>query len=237
MTKLEFIEAVRKLNIALSNKQIEQFDLYAKLLAEWNEKMNLTSITEIEQVYEKHFYDSLLPFKDLSFHTMCDVGSGAGFPGLPVKIAYPEIELTIVEPLQKRCRFLEEVCAQLGLSGVHIVCARAEDHVKVAREFFDLVSARAVARLPILLELCVPLVKKEGYMVALKGRQGHEELIEAKPALDCLKVELIKEDALDLNEGMRINLYFKKVDVTPKKYPRAYGQIKKKPLGGLSWEK
>ncbi len=233
MTKTEFKEKCLLENIVLTDEQMEQFEKYMHLLVEWNEKMNLTAITQEEEVWEKHFYDSIIPFSKLDFSTMCDIGSGAGFPGIPVKIAFPNVEMTLVEPLQKRCRFLNEVKESLGLENLEILNVRAEDLAKTKRECFDVVSARAVAKLSILLELCVPFVKKGKMMVALKGKNGHEELEVAKKAIDTLGVELVSEDTFLIDqEATRINLYFKKVKSTPTKYPRAYGQIKKKPLEG-----
>ncbi len=233
MTKTEFKEKCLLENIVLTDEQMEQFEKYMHLLIEWNEKMNLTAITQEEEVWEKHFYDSIIPFSKLSFSNMCDIGSGAGFPGIPVKIAYPDVEMTLVEPLQKRCRFLNEVKESLGLENLEILNVRAEDLAKTKRECFDIVSARAVAKLSILLELCVPFVKKGKMMVALKGKNGHEELEVAKKAIETLGVELVSEDTFLIDqEATRINLYFKKVKNTPTKYPRAYGQIKKKPLEG-----
>ena len=233
MTKTEFQKACFEAGIQLSDDQIKQFEKYMQLLVEWNEKMNLTAITQEEEVWEKHFYDSIMPFTKMKFETMCDIGSGAGFPGIPVKIAFPHVKMTLVEPLQKRCRFLNEVKTQLGLENLEILNIRAEDLAKEKRECFDVVSARAVAKLSILLELCVPLVKMNQTMVALKGKNGHEELSNAKKAIDTLGVELIHEETFKIEEdATRINLYFKKVKHTPNKYPRAYGQIKKKPLEG-----
>lgn len=233
MTKTEFQKACFDAGIQLSDDQIQQFEKYMQLLIEWNEKMNLTAITQEEEVWEKHFYDSIMPFTKMKFETMCDIGSGAGFPGIPVKIAFPQVKMTLVEPLQKRCRFLNEVKTQLGLENLEILNVRAEDLAKEKRECFDVVSARAVAKLSILLELCVPLVKMNQTMVALKGKNGHEELNHAKKAIDTLGVELIHEETFKIEEdATRINLYFKKVKHTPNKYPRAYGQIKKKPLEG-----
>ena len=232
MTKDTFKSALEEKGILVSDAMIEQFEKYMHLLIEWNQKMNLTAITKEEEIWEKHFYDSIAPFKDLSKMEVCDVGSGAGFPGIPLKIVFPEMKLTIVEPLQKRCRFLEMVVQELNLENVSIHPVRAEDFVKDHREIFDVVSARAVARLSVLLELCAPLVKIGGSFVALKGKQGHEELVEAQKALSTLGMELVREEKIDVDEATRINLYMKKVRPTPKKYPRAYGQIKKKPLGG-----
>lgn len=232
MTEQNFIEECKKLGIDISQNQIAQFKKYMSLLVEWNEKMNLTAITEENEVWEKHFYDSILPFVNCSFKTMCDVGSGAGFPGIPVKIVKPDLEITLVEPLQKRCKFLNEVVKELGLTKVHIENKRAEDFVKEKRESFECVSARAVARLSILMELCAPLVKVNGIMIALKGKNGHEELEVASKAIDVLGMELEREEVDSLeNQATRVNLYFRKKKHTPAKYPRAYGQIKKKPLG------
>ena len=188
MTKDKFIQACEKEGIHLNQKQIEQFERYKDLLLEWNQKMNLTAIVEEEEIWEKHFYDSIYPFFHCSIENMCDVGSGAGFPGIPVKIVFDSIHLTIVEPLMKRCRFLEEVKKQLELKNIDICCARAEDFVKEHRESFDLVSARAVAKLSVLLELCIPLVKVNGLMVALKD--GQLELKQAQKAISILNLNL-----------------------------------------------
>lgn len=231
MNKNEFIEILKNDGIQVSNKQLDQFEKYKSLLLEWNEKMNLTSITEEEEIWQKHFYDSVYPFIKLDFKNLCDVGSGAGFPGIPVKILFPEIELNMVEPLKKRCTFLKEVVKQLELKNVNIYDLRAEDFAKEHRESFEVVSARAVARLTILLELCVPLIQKNGTMVALKGKNGKEELENAQVAIETLGLEFEREELFESEEATRMNFYFKKVKNTPKKYPRAYGQIKKKPLG------
>lgn len=232
MTKEMFIQACQKNGIELNEIQIRQFETYMKLLVEWNEKMNLTAITEEEEIWEKHFYDSIVPFGKLEQLSLCDVGSGAGFPGYPLKIVFPSISLTIIEPLQKRCRFLEIVKEELDLKDVTILPKRAEEYARENRECFDIVSARAVARLSVLLELCAPLVKVKGQLIALKGKQGHEELIESGKAIDLLGLQLKQEDTINIEDATRINLYFDKVKKTPLKYPRAFGQIKKKPLGG-----
>lgn len=231
MNKNEFIKTLEKDGIQVTDKQMDQFEKYKSLLLEWNEKMNLTSITEEEEIWQKHFYDSVYPFLHLEFKNLCDVGSGAGFPGIPVKILFPEIELNMVEPLKKRCTFLNEVVKQLNLQKVNIYDQRAEDFVKEHRESFEIVSARAVARLTILLELCAPLVQKNGTMVALKGKNGKEELENAQLAIETLGLEMEREELFESEEATRVNFYFKKVKNSPKKYPRAYGQIKKKPLG------
>ena len=193
MTKEQFIEACEKAGLILNQTQIEQFETYLRLLQEWNEKMNLTSITEATEIWEKHFYDSVMPFKDVKGVSLCDVGTGAGFPGIPVAIAYPDMKVTLVEPLQKRCRFLEAIKSALHLD-VTICNQRAEDFAQEHREQFDIVTSRAVARMTILLELCAPLVKVGGTFVALKGKNGLEELRQAKLAMDTLHVSLQSED-------------------------------------------
>lgn len=232
MNRDEFQSSCKKINIDVSEHQLMQFDSYMQMLQEWNQKMNLTAITEEEQVWEKHFYDSLIPFSKIAFTSLCDVGSGAGFPGIPVKIVYPEVEMTLLEPIQKRCRFLNALIEKLDLHNIQVLSQRAEDHARQNRERYDVVTARAVASLPILMELCVPLVKEEGYFIALKGKNGHEEVLAAKKAADLLGVQMIEEEVLHSENASRVNIYYKKVNLTPPKYPRAYGIIKKKPLGG-----
>lgn len=228
----EFIETCSKQGLELTENQIQQFCRYAELLKEWNEKMNLTAIVEFEEVLDKHFYDSLLP----SFTTsitghLCDVGSGAGFPSIPLKIAYPELEITILEPLKKRVTFLETVKQELNLTKVHCLDVRAEDYAMKNRETFDVVTARAVANLNMLAELCIPLVKKEGLFLAMKGANGMEEYKNALSATTKLGCELIKEETRTLNDGSsRINLFYRKVKSTPLQYPRMFAKIKKSPL-------
>ena len=226
----EFIIACQQAGISIDQKQIKQFETYLHLLQEWNEKMNLTSIIEEEEIWEKHFYDSILPFKNCKKGFLCDVGSGAGFPGIPVAIVYPEIKVTCLEPLQKRCRFLQTVKEALDLD-VEICNERAEDFVKTRRESFDFVTSRAVARLTILLELCAPLVKVDGTIIALKGKNGYEELKKAQEALATLGVCYESEQTVQVEDAMHLVFYLKKRKACPKKYPRNFGQIKKKPIG------
>lgn len=231
MTKEQFKEQLEKDGVTLDDKQLEQLEKYKNLLLEWNEKMNLTAITDEEEIWEKHFYDSIYPFIHTEFETLADIGSGAGFPGIPVQIVWPEKKITLVEPLQKRCRFLNAVKDELRLDNLTVENARAEDYAASHREAFDAVSARAVARLSILMELCTPLLKKGGMFIALKGRNGHEELEAAAPALQALNMKLDHEEDFLLGDvAERINFYFLKEKNTPAKYPRAYGVIKKKPL-------
>ncbi|MEG0526799.1 MAG: 16S rRNA (guanine(527)-N(7))-methyltransferase RsmG [Longicatena sp.] len=218
--------------VILNDIQKKQFQDYAEMLVEWNQKMNLTAITDIDEIYEKHFLDSLLPSFEMTMQgTFCDVGAGAGFPSIPLKIIYPELKVTIVETLGKRITFLEALCKKLNLSDVACVHARAEEYAKDHRESFDVVSARAVANLTMLSELCIPLVKKGGSFLALKGANGDEEYALAEKAIQILGCKLKKRDEKELADGSkRVNFEFEKVKSTPMKYPRAFAQIKKNPL-------
>ena len=234
MKKEEFISLLSKNNVVLSEKQSLQFEKYLYLLQEYNKVMNLTGITEEEEVYEKHFYDSLL----FSFNenmdglSLIDVGSGAGFPGVPLAIVYPSLKVTLLEPLTKRCKFLEVVKNELGLTNVVIVNERAEDFSKKNEEKFDIATARAVSKLNILLEISSQMIKVNGYFIALKGKIAQEEIEQAKNALKVLnfKIEKNKEDYLPSEEDSRANIFIKKLGSTNKKYPRNYSQIKNRPL-------
>jgi 16S rRNA (guanine527-N7)-methyltransferase len=224
-------------NVNLSANQRLQFATYYKLLVEWNEKMNLTAITEEDQVYLKHFYDSLT----LGFHvpldgvvSIADIGAGAGFPSIPLKIAFPHLKLTIVESLNKRITFLKEVVDQLGLTDVSFHHGRAEDLGRVVglRDTFDLVTARAVARLHTLCELCMPFVRDGGTFVAMKGSQADDEVIEAKKAIKALNGSLRSTYHLQLphEDAQRTIIVINKQGVTPKLYPRKAGIPNKQPL-------
>ncbi len=215
----------------LNETQLFQFEQYIKLLQEWNEKINLTAITEYSEIVEKHFFDSVIPLFDKKIcGKLCDVGSGAGFPSIPMKIVDPSIEVVIIEPLGKRCKFLNEVIKILGLEKIQIINERSEDYVKVARESFDVVIARAVASLSMLSELCIPHVKKGGLFIAMKGDKGLEELESAKKAVKTLGCEILNIEEYNLGESKRINLIYKKIVNTPIKYPRQFAKIKKNPL-------
>ena len=228
MTKLEFYQQLEQQHIFLSNHQKQQFDQYYRLLFQYNQVMDLTSVIEEEQVYERHFYDSLTIAFNKNFNGLkvCDVGSGAGFPAIPLKIVFPEMELTIIDSLTKRMNFLNEVVQQLDLKKVTIITARVEEMDASFRETFDIVMARAVARLNILLELCIPILKVNGIFIAMKGQKGQEELEEAQNAIQILN--------LKLNETQKLpfitNFYFLKQTKTSLQYPRRYSLIKKKPL-------
>ena len=178
---MDFNQLLKEIDITLSDRQLEQFAIYFKFLVEYNEVVNLTAITEEEEVYIKHFYDSILLSKviDLSeVKTLCDVGAGAGFPSIPLKILYPELNVTIVDGLDKRIKFLTLLSEKLGLSNLNLVHGRAEEYAKDHRESFDVVTARAVARFNVLNELCIPLVKIGGYFVSMKGKNADEEIAE-----------------------------------------------------------
>lgn len=229
--KNEFSNLLKAQNITFNEFQMLQFLEYTKLLQDWNQKMNLTAITEIDAVFEKHFYDSILPSFHMQFKgTLCDVGAGAGFPSIPLKILYPDLTITIIEPLNKRCLFLNEVCKTLKLD-VTIINGRAEDMAKTYREQFDFVSARAVANLTMLSELCIPLLKKNGYFIAMKGSNALEEANHAEHAIKVLGCELESKQLHTLSDGsIRTNLFYKKINSTPKRFPRPFATIKKKPL-------
>ncbi|PTK28570.1 16S rRNA (guanine(527)-N(7))-methyltransferase RsmG [Mammaliicoccus sciuri] len=237
MNEQTFIDTLKESGITLTDKQIKQFETYFEMLVEWNEKINLTAVTEKEEVYLKHFFDSVTPSFYIDFNeieTICDVGAGAGFPSIPLKIVYPHLQITIVDSLNKRIKFLNELAASLDLDQVNFVHDRAETFGKSQqyRESFDLVTARAVARLSVLSELCLPLVKKGGQFVALKGSQGNEELEDAQFAISVLggEVKAVNEFTLPLEESMRQIITIDKLRQTPKKYPRKPGTPNKEPL-------
>ncbi|MBA8764241.1 16S rRNA (guanine(527)-N(7))-methyltransferase RsmG [Staphylococcus coagulans] len=223
--------------LTLSNKQKQQFEKYYEMLVEWNEKINLTSITEEHEVYLKHFYDSVTPSFYHDFNqplSLCDVGAGAGFPSIPLKIMFPEIHVTIVDSLNKRIQFLNQLADVLELEGVRFVHDRAETFGKQEdyRASFDIVTARAVARMSVLSELCIPLVKKQGLFLALKSSKGQEELDEARFAVGVLGGKIRQIDTFTLPEdaGERQIITIEKRSQTPKKYPRKPGTPNKTPL-------
>ncbi len=223
--------------LTLSDKQKQQFEKYYEMLVEWNEKINLTSITEEHEVYLKHFYDSVTPSFYHDFNqplSLCDVGAGAGFPSIPLKIMFPEIHVTIVDSLNKRIQFLNQLADALELEGVRFVHDRAETFGKQEdyRASFDIVTSRAVARMSVLSELCIPLVKKQGLFLALKSSKGQEELDEARFAVGVLGGKIRQIDTFTLPEdaGERQIITIEKRSQTPKKYPRKPGTPNKTPL-------
>lgn len=223
--------------IQLSDRQLDQFRSYYQLLVEWNEKMNLTGITEIEAVYEKHFFDSV----SLAFYIdllpigrMVDVGSGAGFPSIPLKICFPHLKVTIIDSLNKRVQFLNHVVQQLELTDVECVHGRAEDIARLDkhRDQYDLATARAVARLSVLNEFCLPFVRAGGIFAAMKGADPQQEVEAAAISLKELqgKQRKIHHFKLPVEQSDRHIIVIDKLRATPRKYPRKAGTPLKQPL-------
>ena len=220
-------EVAKEYGLELTSNQISAFNRYYELLVEWNEKINLTAITEPREVAIKHIVDSLSCYQKELFTgqvSLIDVGTGAGFPGLPLKIFYPELKLTLLDSLNKRVKFLQLVVDELGLKDVEVIHARSEEAArnKKYREKVDLATARAGARLPIICEYCLPFVKQGGTFIALKGRQYEEEIQEAQKAFSVLVGKLVKSMPVKLPEleDKRAVVYIKKEKATPKVYPR-----------------
>ncbi|TCP20015.1 16S rRNA m(7)G-527 methyltransferase [Scopulibacillus darangshiensis] len=232
-----FTTLLEEKGFTLSPFQIKQFHTYYQLLVEWNEKINLTAITERDQVYLKHFYDSLTPSFYLDFDkdlSLCDVGSGAGFPSIPLKIIFPNLKVSIVDALQKRLSFLDELVKKLSLENVSLYHDRAETFGQnnEHRESFDIVTARAVAKLSVLSEYCLPLVKLDGIFLALKGASADEEVKSASKAINSLGGRLNNVQTLLLPEekSHRHLIFIDKIKKTPNKYPRKPGTPNKSPL-------
>ena len=232
-----FYSLLAEQNINLTDQQKFQFERYFELLVEWNQKINLTAITEKEEVYLKHFYDSIAPILQGLIENqeikLLDIGAGAGFPSLPMKILYPQLDVTIIDSLNKRINFLQLLAEELGLEGVHFYHGRAEDFAqdKKFRAQFDIVTARAVARMQVLSELTIPYLKVGGKLLALKASNAPEELTESKNALNLLfsKVEDNISYTLPNGDPRYITVVEKKKE-TPNKYPRKAGMPNKRPL-------
>ena len=237
MTPQEFYQLLSQQGIELTDRQKDQFERYFELLVEWNEKINLTAITEQNEVYLKHFYDSIAPVLqgliDNQELKLLDIGAGAGFPSLPMKIIRPQLDVTIIDSLNKRINFLKLLAEELGLDKVHFYHGRAEDFAqdKTFRARFDLVTARAVARMQVLSELTIPYLKVGGKLLALKASNAPEELEESKNALNLLfsKVQDNFSYALPNGDPRFITVVEKKKE-TPNKYPRKAGMPNKRPL-------
>lgn len=230
----EFIESLRKLNIDITSRQLEQLEEYYNLLVEWNEKINLTRITLKDDVYLKHFYDSATMVKVIDLNKIdnfCDFGTGAGFPGIVIKILFPSLNVTLVDSLNKRINFLNIVIEKLKLEKIVAIHSRIEDFARTHREQFDLVTARAVASLPVLLEYATGIIKKDKYFVAMKASID-EELEQSINAQKTLKIKLIDKNSflLPKENSVRNILLFQKQERTNLKYPRNPSEIKKKPL-------
>ena len=232
-----FYTLLAEQNINLTDQQKAQFERYFELLVEWNQKINLTAITEKEEVYLKHFYDSIAPILQGLIENqeikLLDIGAGAGFPSLPMKILYPQLDVTIIDSLNKRINFLQLLAEELNLKGVHFYHGRAEDFAQEEnfRAQFDIVTARAVARMQVLSELTIPYLKVGGKLLALKASNAPEELTEAKNALNLLfsKVEDNLSYTLPNGDPRYITIVEKKKE-TPNKYPRKAGMPNKRPL-------
>lgn len=230
------VEKGKEAGLEFSEIQLQQFTAYYELLVETNKVMNLTAITEPKEVAVKHMIDSLLAF-DESFagKVLADVGTGAGFPGVPLKIYCPKLKVVLIDSLGKRLKFLENVITQLHLEDISCRHLRAEDagHAKDLREKFDIVTARAVARLSVLAEYCLPLVKKGGTFIALKGSKYADEIIEGETAVKILGGKIISAEPVKLpglDDGRAI-VKINKLKSTPNIYPRKAGTPEKKPLG------
>ncbi|WP_211326564.1 16S rRNA (guanine(527)-N(7))-methyltransferase RsmG [Paenibacillus flagellatus] len=235
--QVRFSELLAERNMSITDTQWSQFETYYRELVEWNEKMNLTGITEREQVYIKHFYDSL----SLSFfvpvsgvETLADIGSGAGFPSIPLKIMFPHLRVTIIDSLNKRIQFLNHLVQALGLVDVQCMHGRAEDEARKPelRDAFDLVTARAVAKLNVLNEFCLPFAKPGGLFVAMKGSDPEGEVTEAAFSLKELRgeVKVTHRFELPFEQSERHLIVIRKASPTPKKYPRKAGTPLKQPL-------
>ncbi|MBR6071360.1 MAG: 16S rRNA (guanine(527)-N(7))-methyltransferase RsmG [Acholeplasmatales bacterium] len=231
---MEFNELVKNLDLSLSDAMLLKYEKYYNKLVEVNKYMNLTAIVDKNEVYIKHFYDSLslnLAINNLNGIKICDVGAGAGFPSVPLAIARDDINVTIIDSLNKRINFLNDLVKELNINNVIAVHSRAEDFAQNNRESFDVVTARAVARLNILSELCLPLVKVGGLFVAMKS-DNKEEIEEGKSAINALggQIEKIIEFDLPYDMGKRNVIIIRKVRETNKKYPRMFSKIKERPL-------
>ena len=230
-----FKEKLNKKCTELTEKQLQQFEDYMKLLLEWNEKINLTAITEEDDIILKHFVDSLTISKYIKKNSnIVDVGTGAGFPGIPVKIAHEDVDVTLVDSLNKRILFLNEVIEKLKLQKVQTLHFRAEEfgQNKKYRESFDIATSRAVANLSTLVEYLLPLVKVGGICICMKGSEVEEELENSKKAIQILggKIENVEEFTLPDSDIKRNIVIIKKVNQTPNKYPRKAGTPSKEPI-------
>ena len=233
MNREVFISELNKININLTNDMLDKLEIYANFLLEYNTHTNLTAIRDINDVYLKHFYDSLTITKVMDFNnkTLLDVGTGAGFPGLVLAICYPTLKVTLLDSNNKKITFLKECVKKLNINNVEFILGRVEELTSDYRDHFDIVTSRAVAELRILMEMNLPLVKIGGVMIAMKGNVD-EELENAKSAFRVLEVELEekKEFNLPFDAGNRTLLKIKKVKEISNKYPRKYADIKKRPL-------
>jgi len=234
MNRQEFIDSLELLGISITNDQLKQLASFYNLLIEWNEKINLTAIVEEKEVYLKHFYDSLTLVKvvDLSGDlSLCDVGSGAGFPGIVLKIMFPNLRITLIDSLNKRIIYLNDVIKRLELKNIEAIHVRMEDYSKLNVEKFDIITARAVASISVLAEVSVVALKIEGKLIFMKAN-GEEELKDAKNAFDKLKLEVINvvNFLLPIENSNRMLVSACKKARTDSVFPRNMDKIRKKPL-------
>lgn len=234
MNKEEFIVEVSKLGIELTEEQLNKLDKFYKLLIDWNKKINLTTITNYDDVYLKHFYDSLTLIKEVDLTkdlNMCDVGSGAGFPGVVLKICFPNLKITLVDSLQKRVNYLNEIIKELNLKNIIAIHSRMEEYSRTHEEEFDIITARAVANLNVLLEISMKALKINGHLVLMKAN-CEEEITNSKKALQTLNGELynINKFSLPKENSNRTIINIVKRGKTNSKYPRNIDKIKRYPL-------
>ena len=231
MDKKRFLEELKKINIIVNKEQIEKLDEFYKLLIEWNKKINLTSITKEEDVYLKHFYDSLTLIKATNLKEnikLCDVGSGAGFPGIVLKIIFPNLKITLVDSLQKRINYLNLIIKELKLENIEAIHDRMEDYSKKHEEEYDIIAARAVGNTKLLTEISVKALKTDGKLILMKGNT-EEEIDNTNNLFNDLgvKIENIIKFKLPIEESNRSLIIIKKIYKTPNKYPRRIDKIKK----------
>ncbi|WP_250675176.1 16S rRNA (guanine(527)-N(7))-methyltransferase RsmG [Paraclostridium ghonii] len=238
MTNADILkQGIEELGLKCSDETINKFRKYREILVEWNQKMNLTGIEEEKEVYIKHFLDSVAVVKEGYIKdgmSIIDVGTGAGFPGLPLRICLENSKVTLLDSLNKRINFLSEVCKNIDIDDVELIHGRAEDFGKDGnyREQYDIATARAVAGLPILMEFCAPFIKVGGYFVCLKGPNADTELEESKKAMELLGLDFVEKIDVELPEiELKHNIVvFKKINNTPAKYPRKAGKPVKSPI-------
>lgn len=234
MNRDEFIVEVEKLGIEVTDEKLDLLDKFYHLLLDWNEKINLTAITEEKEVYLKHFYDSLTLYKEIDLTSsckLCDVGSGAGFPGVVLKIFFPNVTMTLIDSLQKRVNYLQYVINELGLKGIDVYHERMEDYSKKHTEEFDYITARAVANLGVISEISVNALKINGHLVFMKGNCDDElNVFFKKSSYLGLRLFNVNKFTLPLEESTRTLINFIKISKTNKKYPRRVDVIKKEYL-------
>ena len=234
MNKTEFLEYLKKINITPNKKQLEQLDHFYHLLIEWNKKINLTRITEEKEVYLKHYYDCLTINRVIDLKkikSLCDVGTGAGFPGIVIKILFPHIKITLIDSLKKRIDYLNVIIKELELENIVAIHTRAEDYAINYRETYDVAVSRAVANMSTLVEYLIPFVKVNGIVICMKGPNFEEELKSAKKAIQVLGGKIEKIENLYINEELERNIIIiRKVKATPKQYPRNQSKPLKDPI-------